>query len=145
MECEIRRARYLSEISTVRELKEARRELEIREWFARERLIQDAYDTFTIDNLLSMVVPPGSLADRVIGGVGTGIAAVQGIAGAISSLLGARASRSGKSTVRHRTSGHIPKAKSASARPAARKRNPEIEVEVELEPKRAVRSRSKKS
>ncbi len=84
---EIRRARYLSEISSVRELREARRELELREWFARERLEADIYETFTLDNLVAMVAPPGSMLDRVIGGVGTGLAAAQGVFGVIGSLL----------------------------------------------------------
>ncbi len=80
--------RCLSEIRTVRELREARRELELREMFARQRLEEDIRRTFTLSNLLSIVVPPASLIDRVIGGIGTGFAAVQGIIEAIKALIG---------------------------------------------------------
>ncbi len=158
MECEIRRARYLSEISSVRELKEARRELELREWFARERLEADIYDTFTLDNLVSMVAPPGSILDRVIGGVGTGFAAVQGIFGVLGSLFGGRRPEVRRPAVRKRAVTPLV-AKPAAVRPAVRKkavakpavrsvvrkRTPEIEVEVELEKPRTARSaRSRK-
>ena len=169
MECGIRRARYLSEISTVRELKEARRELELREWFARERLAEDVAGTFTLGNLLSIVAPEGSLVDRMIGRVGTGITVAQGIFGLIGSFFGGKTSRrkpAAKPVVRPVAKAVVqPVAKAVktkkvapsrtSARPVAkmqapkgratapRKRTPEIEVEVELEPKRTVRSRAK--
>ena len=152
MECEIRKARYLSEIRTVGELREARRELEIREWFAKERLIEDTYNTFTLDNLLSIVAPPGSLVDRIIGGVGTGFTAIQGIMGVIGSFLGRRSTHGrtvAARSVHHHGSGHAAhvahatKGHTSTHRPATRKRTAEIEVEVELEPKRPVRSRSK--
>jgi hypothetical protein len=87
---EIRKLHYLSEISTAAELRAARGELEVREWFASRRLVDDAIDTFTIENLISVVAPPGSLVDRVIGGIGTGIAAAQGILGFAGSLFGGR-------------------------------------------------------
>ncbi len=140
---EIRRARYLSEISSVRELREARVELELRELFARRRLESDIYDTFTLDNLIGMVAPPGSILDRVIGGVGTGFAAVQGVMGVIGSLLGGIGAR--RQTTRHPVV-RKPVAKPATrvvakAKPAARKRTPEIEVEVELEKPRTTRSK----
>lgn len=167
---EIRKVRYLSEISSVRELRQARRELEIREWFARERLIEDTYATFSLENLLSIVAPPGSVIDRVIGGVGTGFSVVQAVIGAIGSMIGGRASRS--RTVSRPTKRHTAPAKhraaaaepyhsaparkkststrtvaarttsAATSRPATRKRSPEIEVEVELEEKRPRRTGS---
>jgi hypothetical protein len=156
----IRTTKYLSEISSVRELREARTELELREWFARERLASDVYDTLTWDNLLSMVAPPGSLFDRVIGGVGTGLAATQGILGLFGSFFGGRtAARTAPRTVSRpvsrtttrtvsRTVTRQPDTRTAHKRPAvtravAHKRTPEIEVEVELEPPRAPRVRKK--
>ncbi len=171
MECGIRSARYLSEISTVRELKEARRELELREWFARERLAEDVAGTFTLSNLLSIVAPEGSLVDRMIGSVGTGVSVAQGIFGLIGSFFGGKTSRrkpAAKPVVRPVAKAVVqPAAKAAKAvkatkaaprtasgRSAAksqapkgrataiRKRTPEIEVEVELEPKSTVRSRT---
>jgi hypothetical protein len=155
---EIRRARYLSEIRSVRELKEARVELELREWFARERLEADVYDTFTLDNLVSMVAPPGSWLNRVIGGVGTGLATVQGVVGMLGSFLGGRGVSSRPAVRKRPAASHAthhaarPAARStarsaarSTARSAARKRTPEIEVEVELEPEKPVRTVRKKS
>ena len=40
---------------------------ELREMFARQRLEADIRDTLSPANLLSMVVPPGSLFDRLFG------------------------------------------------------------------------------
>ncbi len=155
---EIRRARYLSEISSVRELREARRELELREWFARERLEADIYETFTLDNLVAMVAPPGSILDRVIGGVGTGFAVVQGVLGTLGSVLGglwSKGDRSAAKVVRTRPAARKPvvaakpaarkisATKPAAKKTAIRKRTPEIEVEVELEKPRAPRTRKK--
>ncbi len=77
------------------QLREARREMELREFFARERLLADVADTFTLDNLLSMVAPPGSLVERVISGVGTGFAALQGIIGVVGGLFGRQERSSG--------------------------------------------------
>ncbi len=151
---EIRKARYLSEISSVAELREARSELELREWFAKERLIDDVYHTFSFDNLLSMVAPPGSFLGRAVGGVGTGISVAQGVIGAIRSLIGERTAhrRMSSGKARNCVSGHTPghttkavatrstRAHAAkTSHPAARKRNEEIVVEVELEPARQTR------
>ncbi len=72
---ESRTATPLSDIRSMRALREARREFELREMFARRRLEADIRDTFTLDNLFGMVSPPGSLLSRVLGGVGTGLAA----------------------------------------------------------------------
>ncbi len=66
------------------QLREAQREIALRTEYAGERLSDDAAAVFSWDGLLSIVAPPGSLVDKIIGGVGTGIAAVQGI----SSVLG---------------------------------------------------------
>jgi hypothetical protein len=165
---EIRRARYLSEIRSVRELKEARVELELREWFARERLEADVYDTFTLDNLVSIVAPPGSWLYRVIGGVGTGLATVQGVVGMLGSFIGGRTAYSqpavhkrpaashaahpaahpaAKHPTSHAATSHVAahKVSHPAARSTARKRTHEIEVEVELEPKKVVRTVRKKS
>lgn len=142
MECEVKKARYLSEISTVAELKEARRELELREWFAGERLAEDIAETFTLENMISIVAPPGSVLDRVIGGVGTGFTAIQGIMGVVGSFLWGKGS-GGRTPVRavhprasHRPqhSTHATRGKTTGGRShTSRKRTPEIEVEVELE------------
>lgn len=89
----IRNTRSLGGIRSVRELREVRREMELRELFARERLTEDVAETFSVGNLLSLVAPPGSVAGRMIGGVGTGFAALQGILGVVGSLLDGRSSR----------------------------------------------------
>jgi hypothetical protein len=82
--------RYFSDIKTQKELREVRRELELREWYAGEKFIDNASDTFSMDNLLSIVAPPGSAADRVVGGIGTGIATVRGIMNAVQMFRGRR-------------------------------------------------------
>ncbi len=79
----------------MRRLREVRREFELREWLARERLLDDVADTFSFDNLLSLVAPPGSLLDRVIGGVGTGFSVVQSVLATLGPLLAGK-----KKTVR---------------------------------------------
>ncbi len=157
---EIRKTRYLSEIGSVAELREARRELELREWFARERLMDDIHSTLSLDTLLSIVAPRGSLLDKVIGSVGTGFTAVQGIIGAISSMLSDRAARKRtparpvcNTASEHSASGHAASVhtakKSVAAPPVPRKRSPKaktgIEVEVEIEPKKVPATRRKKT
>ncbi len=89
----IRQTRYLSEIRSVRELREAKRELELRDFFARERLAEDVAETFSVGNLLSLVAPPGSVVNRMMGGMETGLSAVQAVLGVVGSLLDGRRSR----------------------------------------------------
>jgi hypothetical protein len=159
MGCEIRRARYLSEIGSMRELREARRELEIREFFARERLEMDVLEVLSPENLLAMVAPPGSVVRRVIGGVESGLATVQGVFGALGSLFGGggllgglfgglfggrSASRGGSRRVASHD-GARPASRTVAregsrtvARP--RRRAGEIEIEVELEEPRPRRT-----
>jgi hypothetical protein len=153
---EIRRAHYLSEINNAAELREARHEIEFREWFAARQLTEDAYDFFTLENLVSIVAPPGSFIGRMIDGVGTGIAAAQGVLGVFSgwgrigrSARSARPVHSARST-RSRPAGHaaghaavhparsahpasLVRKKAAASHSAPRRRSGEIEVEVELE------------
>jgi hypothetical protein len=131
MACEIRQARYLSEINTAAELRAARQELEIRQWFAAERLAADVEDTFTFDNLLSLVAPPGSVVDRVIGGVGTGFTALQGLLGFVGTLFGGE--RRHHAAPLRAARRHHAAHKSKGAHIARHKRTPEIEVEVELD------------
>lgn len=83
-----RRARYLSEISSLNELREARREVGIKLWYAEEKLAGDAAETFSVDNLMSIIAPPGSVTDRIFGGMTTGIATVRGILNAIQMFRG---------------------------------------------------------
>lgn len=162
---ENRKVRYLSEIRTVAELREARRELEIREWFASERLGEDIRDTFSLNTLLSIVAPSGGMVDRMIGNVGTGFMATRGIVGAIGSLFGGRMSSCGRTATRtvghhsaghasttHHSGGHSSVAHSSSGHSSSHAahhasephlRSGEIEVELELEPKRpAARAKS---
>lgn len=153
---ESRKARYLSEIGSARELKEAMRELELREFFARERLAEDAADTFTLGNLISTVMPRGSVADRVVGGVmggvGTGFSALQSVIGVLGSFMGSRGSRRGKPTVdaavRRPATRAIVHKKSAvghtAPHPASHKSNSEIEVEVTLSPEPKPKSAPKR-
>ncbi len=79
-----RRTRYLKEIATMSQLREAQREIALRTEYAGERLADDAAAVFSWDWLLSLVAPPGSVGERIMGGITTGIAAVQGI----SSIIG---------------------------------------------------------
>jgi hypothetical protein len=90
---ELKTTRRLGEIRSVEELREMRREMELREFFARERLTKDAAETFSLANLISFVAPQGSVVDRIIGGVGTGFSAIQGVLGIVGSLLDGRPSR----------------------------------------------------
>jgi hypothetical protein len=161
---EIKNTRRLSDISSLSELREVRRELAIREWLARERLEKDVRDTFSFDNLLSLIAPRGSFLDRAIGSVGSGFTVAQGVIRAIRSLIGGESAvsrrpsrktrtRSSGNTPGHTTSHHASrpaKTQPAKARPAStRKKDSEIVVEVELDkpsrPKRQSSSRTKKS
>ncbi len=78
-----RRVRYLKEIATMSQLREAQREIALRTEYAGERLADDAAAVFSWDGLLSLVAPPGSVGERIMGGVTTGIAAVQGLSSVI--------------------------------------------------------------
>jgi hypothetical protein len=80
--------RYLSDISSVGELREARRELELRTWYAERKLEDDIEETFTLDNMLSIFAPPGSLPDRILCGIGTGVATIRGIGNAFRMFRG---------------------------------------------------------
>ena len=78
-----RKTRYLSEISSLKELREARREIDMKLWYTGEKLADDVAETFSVDNLLSIIAPPGSVADRIVGGMSTGLATVRGIINAV--------------------------------------------------------------
>lgn len=85
---------YLNEIGTVGELREARRELSLREEYAGARLADEAADTFSLGGLLSIVAPPGSAGERIVGGIGTGVALMQGLSGVFRVFGGGGQSRS---------------------------------------------------
>ncbi len=74
-----RRTRYLKEIATMSQLREAQREIALRAEYTGERLADNAAAVFSWDGLLSIVAPPGSVGERIMGGVTTGIAAVHGL------------------------------------------------------------------
>lgn len=78
-----RKVRYLDEISSFKELREARREIDRRLRYAEEKLADDVVETFSVENLLSIIAPPGSAADRLVGSIGTGLATVRGVINAI--------------------------------------------------------------
>lgn len=63
----------------MRELREARRIVDLKLWYAEQKLADDISGTFSIDNFLSIIAPPGSLTDRVISGISTGLATIRGI------------------------------------------------------------------
>lgn len=75
----IRTARYLNDIGTARALREARRDIDTRLWYAEDRFVERTASTFSVDNLISLIAPPGSLTDRLVGGVSSGLATIRGI------------------------------------------------------------------
>lgn len=78
---EISKRRYLSDIATMKELREARKELEMKTWYFERVLTERFYATFSVDNLISIVVPPGSFIERAIGWIETGMAIVRRLRG----------------------------------------------------------------
>jgi hypothetical protein len=74
-----RRVRYLDEISSYAELTQARRDVQVKIRSAEQELAESAGEAFSLDNLLSIVAPPGSVLDSLIGSIDTGIATVRGI------------------------------------------------------------------
>ena len=77
----ISKRRYLSDIATMKELREARRELEMKRWYFEKVLTQRFRTTFSVDNLISIVVPPGSFIERAIGWIETGMAVIRKLRG----------------------------------------------------------------
>ncbi|MDR1671193.1 MAG: phage holin family protein [Alistipes sp.] len=129
-------AGVLRKIDTVAELRGVRRELEVREEFAAERLAWDVSETLSPDNLIAMIAPPGSLVDRVIGGIGSGLTAVQALFGFVGSLWGGRHHKSHHAHAAHAArASHTTHARTAThhATRAPQIHPGEIEVEVELE------------
>ncbi len=78
-----RTVRNPRDIRNLGELRQMRREVEIKLWYAEERLADGIADTFSVDNLLSLFAPPGSVGDRIVGGFSTGLATIRGIINAI--------------------------------------------------------------
>jgi hypothetical protein len=68
-----------SEIASYDELLQVRRSLKIAVRETKEDIADSADEFFSLDNLVSLIAPPGSTIDRLIGGVETGIATVRGI------------------------------------------------------------------
>jgi hypothetical protein len=74
-----RRVRYLDEISSYDELIQARRDVQTQMWMAEEELAESAGEVFSVDNILSIIAPPGSMIDSLIGSFESGLATVRGI------------------------------------------------------------------
>lgn len=83
-----RRVRYLSDISSLSELRQARREVDLKLWYAGEKLTDDLSDTFSVDNLMSIIAPPGSLTEKIIDGFSMGLTTLRGIINAIGLFRG---------------------------------------------------------
>jgi hypothetical protein len=83
-----RRVRSFSEISTYRELREVRTRLDMKLWYAEQRLSDRLVRAFSAENLLSLIAPPGSLIDNIIVGIGKGMATVRGVLNAIDYFRG---------------------------------------------------------
>lgn len=78
-----RKIRNLSKISSLRELREARRIVDLKLWYTEQKISDDISGTFSVNNLLSLIAPEGSTADRIINGMTTGLATVRGIVNGI--------------------------------------------------------------
>jgi hypothetical protein len=74
-----RRVRYLDEIGSYEELIRARHHVQAQVRMAEEDLADTAADAFSLDNLVSIIAPPGSMVDRLIGSFDTVLATVRGI------------------------------------------------------------------
>lgn len=139
---ENRNAHGLNKIGSMRELRVARRELEIREWFARERLADDAAEVFSLGTLVSLIAPRGSILGGMAGGIGrvfsAALAAVVGRGAATAdktvdkTAIRAKRSVAATKAVKTKTARTAKAAQAVKA--AGRKRAPEIVVEVEPDP-----------
>ncbi len=69
----------LGDIGSRRELREAMAEVEMRTWYAEKRLAESADSIFSLDNLVSLIMPSGGVVDRLAGGAMNGIATVKGV------------------------------------------------------------------
>lgn len=69
----------IADIRNMRELRETRRVVDLKMWYTRQRLVDNAEALFSVDNLVSAIAPPGSAADRLIGGAGMLAATVRGV------------------------------------------------------------------
>lgn len=63
----------------MRELREARRVVDLKIWYTEQRLADNVGSLFSVDNLVSAIAPPGSVADGIIGGMGMLAATFRGI------------------------------------------------------------------
>jgi hypothetical protein len=63
-------------------LREVREALQGRILYAEQRLADDFEETFSLENLIDLVAPPGSFLDRAIGWFEDAFAAVRGVMGA---------------------------------------------------------------
>jgi hypothetical protein len=71
--------RYLDEIRSYKELRQVRREMDMKVWTAEEELSESVVEAFSADNILSFIAPQGSVIDRLVGGFDTVLATVRGI------------------------------------------------------------------
>ncbi len=55
------KVRCLSDISSLGELQQARKELELLSWYSEQRLADNTETLFSFDNLLSSFAPPWAL------------------------------------------------------------------------------------
>ena len=78
-----RKIRHISDISTHRQLCEARESLDRKLWYVEQRLADDLADTFSPESLLELIAPPGSAADRFIGNIRMGMATLRGVVNAV--------------------------------------------------------------
>lgn len=78
-----RKRRDYADISSMEELREVRRWVDMKLWYTEEKLSDDVREGLSADNLMYIIAPPGSAAERVIDGVTTGLATVRGVINAI--------------------------------------------------------------
>ncbi|MDR2893841.1 MAG: hypothetical protein LBU97_00050 [Alistipes sp.] len=64
-------------IRSARQLREARREMEIRQWVACELLTADARRLLSLRGLISMILPEGSIAEKVVDAARPIVAAIR--------------------------------------------------------------------
>ncbi len=73
----------MGDIASHRELREVQDRIRVRIWYAEQRFVEGVEETFSAENLLEMIAPPGSLLDRIVGWAETGFATARGIFSAV--------------------------------------------------------------
>jgi hypothetical protein len=85
-----RKVRYIGDIYTHRELREMRMRLDAKLWYVEQKLAGDVAYVFSFDNLVELIAPPGSMADRVVGFVRMALATLRGVAKGVEHYRGRR-------------------------------------------------------